>query len=75
MAQASRGPASERADRAVAELAAELAKAKETLSLEDRQKLYKRLLIKWHPDKNPEDQEVATRVFQELQEKKDWLLS
>lgn len=75
MAQASRGPASDRADRAVAEVAAELANAKEKLSLDERQKLFKRLLIKWHPDKNPDDQDVATRVFQELQEKKDWLLS
>ena len=57
------------------EVAAELANAKEKLSLDERQKLFKRLLIKWHPDKNPDDQDVATRVFQELQEKKDWLLS
>ena len=59
----------------ISKVAAELANAKEKLSLDERQKLFKRLLIKWHPDKNPDDQDVATRVFQELQEKKDWLLS
>ena len=37
--------------------------------------VYKTLLRQWHPDKNLDDGNVATRVFQYLQEKKDWLMA
>lgn len=34
---------------------------------EDRHKAYKDLLRAWHPDKNPQNAEVATAVFQRIQ--------
>ena len=40
-----------------------------------RSQVYKALLRQWHPDKNLDDGNVATRVFQYLQEKKDWLMA
>lgn len=29
---------------------------------------YRKLALKWHPDKNPDDQEEATRKFKEISE-------
>ena len=29
---------------------------------------YRRLALKWHPDKNPENQEEATKKFKEISE-------
>lgn len=29
---------------------------------------YRRLALKWHPDKNPNDQELATKTFKEISE-------
>ena len=37
-------------------------------SEEDVKKAYKALAKKWHPDKNPDNQEVATRKFKEVSE-------
>jgi len=37
-------------------------------SEEDVKKAYKALAKKWHPDKNPNNQEVATRKFKEVSE-------
>ncbi|XP_048582130.1 sacsin-like [Nematostella vectensis] len=37
------------------------------LPLETRRKIIKRLFLKWHPDKNPDDVEFCTKVFQHLQ--------
>jgi len=37
-------------------------------SEEDVKKAYKALAKKWHPDKNPDNQEVATRQFKEVSE-------
>eukprot|EP00913_Durusdinium_trenchii_P021071 g19802.t1 len=47
-----------------------LMKLKEIESKENRSKEFRALLRKWHPDKNPEQQEVATAVFQFLQKGK-----
>ena len=29
---------------------------------------YRKLALKWHPDKNPENQDVATKKFKEISE-------
>ena len=39
-----------------------------TTSIEDIKKKGKKLLIKWHPDKNPNNIAEATKKFQEIQE-------
>lgn len=38
-----------------------------------RKKALKALRLQWHPDKRPEEQEVATRVFQFIQAHDSWL--
>jgi len=43
-------------------------------SLDERKKALKNLQIKWHPDKNPDQLEVAKSIFQMLGEKKEWFL-
>lgn len=40
----------------------------------DKRTCVKRLLVKWHPDRNPESIEVATAVFQYIQQEKELLL-
>ncbi|OLP80612.1 hypothetical protein AK812_SmicGene38943 [Symbiodinium microadriaticum] len=47
-----------------------LMKLKEVEPRENRLKEFRILLRKWHPDKNPDQQEVATAVFQFLQKGK-----
>jgi hypothetical protein len=43
---------------------------------ESRKKLFLALCLRWHPDKNMgKDVELATKVFQLLQDSKVWLLS
>ncbi|CAK0803972.1 unnamed protein product [Prorocentrum cordatum] len=39
-----------------------------------RKKNYKFLLLQWHPDKNPDKAELATEIFQFLQQQRDWYL-
>ncbi|CAJ1381877.1 unnamed protein product [Effrenium voratum] len=40
----------------------------------DQKAAIKRLLVKWHPDRNPESPETATAIFQFIQQEKDRLL-
>jgi DnaJ-class molecular chaperone len=42
---------------------------------EERQKAFKDLLRAWHPDKNPQNVEVATAVFQRLNAERKKVLS
>lgn len=37
-------------------------------SINDIKKAYRKLALKWHPDKNPENQEQANRMFKEISE-------
>jgi len=37
-------------------------------SADEIKKAYRRLALKWHPDKNPNDQELATKKFKEISE-------
>jgi hypothetical protein len=39
-----------------------------TASLEEIKKAYKKLAIKWHPDKNPDDPAAATEMFKRIGE-------
>ncbi|CAD7972360.1 unnamed protein product [Amoebophrya sp. A25] len=43
-------------------------------SAEERKKALKKLHFQWHPDKNPDDQEVAKTIFQFVEECKVWFL-
>ncbi|CAE7678908.1 unnamed protein product, partial [Symbiodinium pilosum] len=40
----------------------------------DQKAAVKRLLVQWHPDRNPESQKTATEIFQFIQEEKDKML-
>lgn len=37
-------------------------------TLDDIKKAYKKLAMKWHPDKNPNDMEMAKEKFREVSE-------
>jgi len=43
-------------------------------SIASRKKTFKFLCLQWHPDKNQDNMEVATAVFQYVQAQKDWYL-
>uniref|UniRef100_A0A8C3B192 J domain-containing protein n=1 Tax=Cyclopterus lumpus TaxID=8103 RepID=A0A8C3B192_CYCLU len=40
----------------------------QTASQDDIKKAYRKLALKWHPDKNPDNKEEAERKFKELSE-------
>eukprot|EP00929_Paragymnodinium_shiwhaense_P087160 TRINITY_DN4743_c0_g1_i1.p1 TRINITY_DN4743_c0_g1~~TRINITY_DN4743_c0_g1_i1.p1 ORF type:complete len:818 (+),score=115.92 TRINITY_DN4743_c0_g1_i1:103-2556(+) len=52
----------------------ELRKIKALSAPAERKKAFLQLCFQWHPDKNPENTEFATKVFQSLQEKKKAVL-
>jgi hypothetical protein len=41
----------------------------------ERRTIFKQLAIRWHPDKNPDNRDVAKRVFQFIQSIKEWFLT
>jgi len=63
-------PANPEAEKAKAEALEKLLKLKEINPREARIKEWRALLRAWHPDKNPDNTEVATAVFQFLQKGK-----
>jgi len=40
----------------------------------ERRKAYRAACLRWHPDKNLDDEDTATEVFQFLQLLKEWCL-
>ncbi|CAE8689312.1 unnamed protein product, partial [Polarella glacialis] len=45
-----------------------------TTTAEQRRKIFKVLLLRWHPDKNVGNEDHATEMFRALQESKGWFL-
>jgi len=41
---------------------------------QEQRALVKKLMVKWHPDRHPENPELATSAFQYIQQEKDRLL-
>lgn len=39
-----------------------------------RRKTFKAMTLRWHPDKHPDNAELATEVFQFLQQQREWYL-
>jgi curved DNA-binding protein CbpA len=60
-------------DKAKSRALEELLKLRDKQPLEARMSDFRALLRKWHPDKNPDNTEVATAVFQFLQKGKSML--
>jgi len=58
--------ANEKIERAKADATEELRKIKLAVTKEERRSKFKALLVRWHPDKNLDQQDVATAVFQFL---------
>eukprot|EP00929_Paragymnodinium_shiwhaense_P054471 TRINITY_DN27302_c0_g1_i1.p1 TRINITY_DN27302_c0_g1~~TRINITY_DN27302_c0_g1_i1.p1 ORF type:complete len:709 (-),score=90.06 TRINITY_DN27302_c0_g1_i1:196-2322(-) len=57
------------------DLARELNRLRQCAPAGDRKQWYKAQCLKWHPDKNAGNEQMATSMFQVLQEKKDWFLA
>lgn len=66
-------PATPAAKRASLSLIAEL-EALKLRPLAERKKAYRAACLRWHPDKNTQDEDTATEVFKFLQDLKDWYL-
>jgi len=43
--------------------------------LAERKKALRTLQLQWHPDKNPDKEEIAKEIFQFIEESKKWFLS
>jgi len=43
-------------------------------ALQERRHIYRGVCLSWHPDKNPDQQALATEIFQFLQSLKSWYL-
>jgi len=56
-------------------LRAEMHRLRRARSPDDRKKHFFQLCFQWHPDKNPNNTEIATKGFQMLQEQKSKLLA
>lgn len=65
-------PADLAARRASSELVSWL--AQERTSADTRSRAFRAACLRWHPDKNPDQEDVATEVFQFLQGIKGWYL-
>ena len=63
-------PAEEKPRQAAEALFAELSE----VPINERKKAFMKACLKWHPDKNLEDEDTATEVFQFLQSLKEWYL-
>ena len=61
--------------RTINELSVELNRDKRSETSAWRKAKYKKLCLKWHPDKNPDRTALAAEVFKFLQSKKDWYTS
>eukprot|EP00931_Biecheleriopsis_adriatica_P086797 TRINITY_DN61382_c0_g1_i1.p1 TRINITY_DN61382_c0_g1~~TRINITY_DN61382_c0_g1_i1.p1 ORF type:complete len:529 (-),score=132.91 TRINITY_DN61382_c0_g1_i1:136-1722(-) len=66
-------PESPKAQKAARQLFSELEVIKGK-SVSERKKAFRNFCLKWHPDKNLDDEDTATEVFKFLQDLKDWLL-
>jgi len=45
------------------------------LPIEERRRHLRTMLFEWHPDKNPDRESLATRIFQLIQSKKKILVN
>eukprot|EP00933_Yihiella_yeosuensis_P023912 TRINITY_DN18564_c0_g1_i1.p1 TRINITY_DN18564_c0_g1~~TRINITY_DN18564_c0_g1_i1.p1 ORF type:complete len:554 (+),score=102.15 TRINITY_DN18564_c0_g1_i1:79-1662(+) len=61
------------ASRTIKEVDAQMVKTKGE-DIASRKKTFKFLCLKWHPDKNQDQLELATEVFQFIQNQRDWYL-
>ena len=51
----------------------EILQVERSADSDELKKQYRRLALQWHPDKNPQNVEEATRIFREIQEAYDVL--
>mmetsp|Transcript_50084 Transcript_50084/g.119154 ORF Transcript_50084/g.119154 Transcript_50084/m.119154 type:complete len:835 (+) Transcript_50084:18-2522(+) len=71
---ASLGAGDQEAENAEA-LTAQMTRMKRSMSVGSRRRFFLAQCLKWHPDKNAGNEERATRMFQVLQDKKEWFLT
>lgn len=64
-------PANDRARQAALQLAQHI----QGIPGSERKKCFKEMQFEWHPDKNPDDEEMATAVFQFLMSARAWFLN